>query len=535
MDGRTNADAEVFLRRDTKIEPLIAGWYAWTHLMAPAQLALNIAYRYMPLLQSFVQTPSVHIAATKDPALFGGPFVHLRQDQVPMARQLLNNTATACAQLLQLAKDIRALDGKLQESATGYSLSGFYESLPDSLKGLVEFLYDLNSNPRIRFYEELLHDGGLVPAQIHEIALSLTSEGSRPFFLSTPRLPGADNLHVSMCFDDERIDTLAAMRLRPKSLREVAQMLSIDETQLSSLERFFTTEPASRNSPEYSSTGVRVRYFGHACVLLQTSETSILLDPMLAWEAKADGRLTFDDLPDHIDYVVISHGHQDHCSPEMLLQLRHRIGRVLVPANNDGSVSDPSIKLMLKRLGIRNVEAMRAFDEVPFPGGRIMSLPFPGEHVDLDIYSRHGVLIEIAARRFAFLVDSDGCDPQLFRRIAARVGRELDGLFVGMECHGAPLTWLYGPLLTKSISRRDDESRRLSGLNCERAWKVLQEFSPQKVFVYAMGQEPWLRYIMGLEYTPDSIQLKEVAQFLDRCRDAGIDAENLFMSKELLY
>jgi L-ascorbate metabolism protein UlaG (beta-lactamase superfamily) len=407
--------------------------------------------------------------------------------------------------------------------------------MPESLRGLVELLYDLNNNPQLRFYEDLVYDNGLMPEQMYEIALSRTPEKSRPFFLSTPRLADAEHLHVPMCFDDARIDALAAMRLQAAPLGEAARMLNIDSNRMESLRQFFTTEAPQRNAPMYAGEGVRVRYFGHACVLVQTAATSILLDPMLAWEAKGDGRFTFDDLPDRIDYAVISHGHQDHCSPEMLLQLRHRIGRVLVPSSNDGSLSDPSIKLLLKRLGIGNVTALRAFDEVAVPGGKIMSWPSPGEHVDLDIYSRHAVFIELEGRKLAFLVDTDGCEPQLFRRVAARTGRDLDGLFFGMECHGAPLTWLYGPLLTQSISRRDDESRRLSGLDCHRAWHVLQEFSPKKVFVYAMGQEPWLRYIMGLEYTPDSIQIKELVAFLGRCRAAGLDAENLFMSREILF
>jgi hypothetical protein len=133
------------------------------------------------------------------------------------------------------------------------------------------------------------------------------------------------------------------------------------------------------------------------------------------------------------------------------------------------------------------------------------------------------------------LVDSDGRDPVLFWRIAERLNRHVDALFIGMECHGAPLTWLYKPLLTTPISRRNDESRRLSGLNAERAWNVIRQFEADRVFVYAMGQEPWLRFIMGLEYTPDSIQLTEVRKLLTRCAGAGVSAEQLHISKEMFY
>jgi hypothetical protein len=61
----------------------------------------------------------------------------------------------------------------------------------------------------------------------------------------------------------------------------------------------------------------------------------------------------------------------------------------------------------------------------------------------------------------------------------------------------------------------------------------VQEVATPRVFVYAMGQEPWLRYIMGLEYTSESIQLQEMSAFLDKCNHAGIQAQQLDISYEM--
>ena len=73
-----------------------------------------------------------------------------------------------------------------------------------------------------------------------------------------------------------------------------------------------------------------------------------------------------------------------------------------------------------------------------------------------------------------------------------------------MECDGAPLSWLYGPLITKPLDRKVDHSRRLSGSNYERGIEIVKSFNCREAYVYAMGMEPWLRYIMAKEYAPDS-------------------------------
>jgi L-ascorbate metabolism protein UlaG (beta-lactamase superfamily) len=533
-DKAAEAD-QVFLRPEVKMEPLVCGWYAWIHLVSPAQHALNVLNRHIPLMQSFIKNPAAHVTASADPTLFGGPFMDVAADQVGQVRELLADTEARCAKLLTWARDFRQFDRELQESAKGYSLSDFYARLPQSMLGLAEVLYDLNNHPKVRLHEELMYEVDLA-AGTRQIMLSLVPEQKRRFFMSTPRLKSSENLILDMDFADRRLDLIASMRTRSRSRRAVARELGVRPEQEEFFDKLWTTAAPHRDAPEYHGSGVRVRYFGHACVLLQTAEISILIDPMLAWDNdKGDGRYTFCDLPDWLDYVVISHNHQDHCAPEMLIPLRHRVGEIIVPGNNRGCLADPSMKLALRKLGFEKVSILEPFDSIPLPEGQLISLPFPGEHVDLDIYSRHGIHVELKGRRFTFLVDSDGCDRHLFRRVAARVGKKADALFIGMECHGAPLSWLYGPLLTKPITRGHDESRRLSGLNCERARSAVEEFDPQRVLVYAMGQEPWLTYIMGLAYKPDSIQLREAAALLEYCRSIGIPAEKPFIHYEMEF
>lgn len=175
----------VFLSPQTKLEPLVCRWYAWPHLISPAQLALHIEYRLLPLLHSFVSNPSVHVSANRDPSMYGGPFMSLTEQDVTGVQQLIEHTTASCADLITLAKDLRAVAGKLEEQAGGFSLNDFYATLPTSLQGLVEYLYDANSHASIRLFEDLVYDE-YPTSHAQEIMLQVTGERDRHFFMSTP-------------------------------------------------------------------------------------------------------------------------------------------------------------------------------------------------------------------------------------------------------------------------------------------------------------------------------------------------------------
>jgi hypothetical protein len=49
-----------------------------------------------------------------------------------------------------------------------------------------------------------------------------------------------------------------------------------------------------------------------------------------------------------------------------------------------------------------------------------------------------------------------------------------------------------------------------------------------------MGQEPWLGYIMSLQYTDQSRPIIESNRLISECRERGLCAERLFGEKEIL-
>jgi hypothetical protein len=54
------------------------------------------------------------------------------------------------------------------------------------------------------------------------------------------------------------------------------------------------------------------------------------------------------------------------------------------------------------------------------------------------------------------------------------------------------------------------------------------------VYVYAMGQEPWLNYVMSIKYTCESLPIVESDKLIHDCLSRGIHAERLFGKKEIL-
>ncbi|MFM7854294.1 MAG: MBL fold metallo-hydrolase, partial [Flammeovirgaceae bacterium] len=232
--------------------------------------------------------------------------------------------------------------------------------------------------------------------------------------------------------------------------------------------------------------------------------------------------------------VLITHNHQDHILFETLLPLRHKIKNIIVPKTYGGTLQDPNLKLMFQQIGFSNVFELGEMESIRIGECEITGLPFLGEHCDIDIRSKICHHVKIGDFRMLFAADSCNIQTEVYRNVQALMG-VINILFLGMECDGAPLTWLYGPLLTEPISREKDNSRRLAGSNFERGMELVNVFQPNEIYVYAMGQEPWLEFISSIKYTPESNPIIQSNKLIAACRDRGLTAERLFGEKELLF
>ena len=524
---------EVYLREDVKIEPLVNNWPAYPHIISPAPASMNIANGQVKIMKSFLAAPVIHAAAVKNPAMRGGPFMEIAVNRASEVRSLLDRTLKEQAHMIEFAEGIKALDDLLMSEAKGYSLEPLYNKVPEALKGYVELVFDLNNNPSIRFIEGLLYKSRYYNKDSQGVALSIINSDQRPFMFCTPLLEDGEHLHLKLPFDDQALDILSELRSTPKPLGHVKEALGIDRERHDTFSRFLTDKAPPQPSKKQSEA-MRVRYFGHACVLIESRGLTILTDPSISYKYETElGRYTYTDLPDAIDYVLITHCHSDHTVIETLLQLRHKIKNIVVPRNGSGALEDPSLKLLLKALGFKSVIDLEEMETIELEGGTITSLPFLGEHCDLRVRSKNAFHVRMEGKSFIFAADSRNLEFKLYEHLHSLIG-DVDAMFLGMECDGAPLSWIYGSLLTRPIDRRMDQSRRLSGSDYERAVDIVNRLNCKKVFVYAMGQEPWLSHIMALQYTNESNPIVESNKLIKDCQSRGIPAERLFAAKDYL-
>ncbi len=522
-----------YLKQNIQVEPLIDYWYAWSHLIPPATLARNITDRHLKIMNSYISAPQVHANAIKNPKLQGGPFIDYDGGRVEEIRALRDQIKSSRAHLLALSSALYALDKLLQENGKGFSLQPVYSKVPDLLKGYVELVYDLNNHASYRLLESLLYRSPYYDRSQQSLMLSRVSQDHRPFVLSTPRLPSQDSLHLKKPYDHPSIDDLFRLKTAPRPWTDIKDLLEIPDSADELMLSFLTPAPSTQY-PSYTGSGVRWRYFGHACILIESQGVSMLFDPVLSYTYENNvSRYTYLDLPESIDYVLITHNHQDHVLFETLLQIRHKVKNIVVPRNGGGHIQDPSLKLLLENVGFTNVIEVEEMREIRESGVQITALPFFGEHADLDIQTKMAWLIRIGQHSLMFVADSCNIEPRLYEHIHREVG-DIDALFLGMECDGAPLSWLYGPLLSYPLDRTMDHSRRLAGSNAEQGLHIVNCFNCSEVYVYAMGQEPWLNYISSIKYTEQSRPIVESNRLIDICRQNGVLAERLFGEKEIL-
>jgi L-ascorbate metabolism protein UlaG (beta-lactamase superfamily) len=109
----------------------------------------------------------------------------------------------------------------------------------------------------------------------------------------------------------------------------------------------------------------RVRWLGHACLLIESDGKNILIDPFLTGNPKAAAKAS--EVP--ADFILISHGHGDH------------VGDAIAIAQRTGAtvIANYEISEWLGKQGLTKVHGMQMGGGFGFAFGRVkMTLAFHG-------------------------------------------------------------------------------------------------------------------------------------------------------------
>jgi L-ascorbate metabolism protein UlaG (beta-lactamase superfamily) len=523
------------LADSTAVEPLVNNWACWSDIISPAPYSMHLQHYQIKTLTSYLSNPEIHLKACRNPKLAGGPFVDIEAERAGEVQQLLDGMLSQTANL-ELARAITEGYERLAREATGQSLEPFYEQLPEALRGYTELLYDYYNHPILRLLEGLLYESPYYQKNLQSFRLFQTvRDDSRRFFLSTPHLVNEGEVDWRAHFDSAESDELFALEYTPQPLGRIRELLGLEAEREESLLPLLSTQPAA--PPEmWRGSEPRIRYLGHACVLVEWNGVAILTDPWVGVMPREGGmeRISYQDLPAKIDFALITHAHHDHFVPETLLRLRRRIECLVVPKTFGMFYTDPSLKLLSRRLGFKHVVEMDTLESLELPDGEIIAVPFLGEHADLA-HGKTAYVIRAGKERILFAADSNCLDKHLYEHLRQSIG-DIETVFLGMECVGAPLSWLYGALLPSKLQHSQDKTRRTKGSDSKAALELLKAVGGKRVYIYAMGNEPWYQYSMGLGLSEDSVQIKESEKVLSRAREQGfLDAQRPFGKFEVRF
>ena len=102
---------------------------------------------------------------------------------------------------------------------------------------------------------------------------------------------------------------------------------------------------------------IRITWYGHACFLVDTAETKVLIDPFITGNPQAPVKAQ--DIEAH--YILVSHGHGDHLGDAV--DIAKRTGATVV--------SNFEIQSWITSQGVQNAHPLHIGGGYDFPWGRV--------------------------------------------------------------------------------------------------------------------------------------------------------------------
>jgi L-ascorbate metabolism protein UlaG (beta-lactamase superfamily) len=524
------------LNDDLRLEPLIYGWPAWWCNVAPGTAGLHALRFQIPALRSYLRNPSAHVRAANDPRLAGGSFVGVPEEERDRVAELLAAMEREYAADCAFGSAWMAFNEHLRTVAVGQTMEPFYADVPPELGGLVELGYDYDNRPSVRFDEALAWRSSLYRRERQRLRLCRGSASdARSFYMSTPVFARDGNGSGPAPFGSAALLELLDLDVRDEPApgwaeERVAHLFPGLPDPAASL-----TGAPRPPRPSWSESRVRVRYFGHACLLVEHAGRSVLLDPLIPQGAREPGVFGLADLPERIDLALVTHAHPDHFDIETLVRLRPRVARIAVPRSRGQLIGDVSLRRVLLELGYRDVVELDSGDRVDVgdDDGEVVALPFLGEHGDVLHGSKAIYWVRFGTTTLLAAADSACLDERTYRRARDLVG-SIGHVFMNTEVDGAPISWPFDALFPAKRDRKVEATRKCRGSNVAEALRMLAAIDASHLYIYAMGLEPWVQRITGPASAPDSPRMKACEELIARASERDIAARRLAGPAELI-
>lgn len=162
-----------------------------------------------------------------------------------------------------------------------------------------------------------------------------------------------------------------------------------------------------KTMPFDTDSEVKLRYLNHACVVLETDQFSIALDPWLfgpafsnGWWLQTPSKTDALDLLNSVDAIFISHNHPDHLNLHTLESVSKDI--VIITPNFQGS----NCADVLKDLGFHNIVIANFGEAFLNSDEEIFIAPLKSG----DFRNDSGVLLQVGTFKAIFNVDSNYLD-----------------------------------------------------------------------------------------------------------------------------
>ena len=219
-----------YLDKDILVEPLVSGYHAYSLLVSPVLTCIALANR-LKVLKSFIKMPHVHKLALENPNLRGGKYLDISEDNYEDVRNLIKKIESD-ENILKIVNDIQDLNNLLENEAIGLELQPLYEKIPESLKGYIELYYDLEHRANYRLIEWLTYKADFYNESLQSIALERIESDERSFIFNTPRFENAKNFILDIPFKSDKLDFLASMKSKPKTIEEISNTLNLSGDRL---------------------------------------------------------------------------------------------------------------------------------------------------------------------------------------------------------------------------------------------------------------------------------------------------------------